>query len=1227
MPRPLHLPLAIVVLMFTLAVMAAKPHPVQAQRPPDSRPLSPPSAARGTPPGRMTSFTVSGSSITAMAVYETGNVLYVADDADGTIKAYDGATNVLLGTITGAGGGISALVINEAHGKLYAASEATRQITVINAATRAVLGTIDPRFGSTSAAYFQMEPDSSRGKIWVRATDRVSVIDVATDGITRVLGASCLCPYNSMAHNPVTNELYVPEYVTDRLTIVNGNDLSVTVFDVAAAGGDGPTTVEASSVNNKVYLSVRFIPSQANAAGILVLDRTTGGVQFVTAPPAANRGQRETGGQPEQELTIICIPGPCPSGGPPMPDIAYNPLSNRLYHDAFYDMPVDILAGATSQRTPVHTNALTWELGVRQSTDHLYQVDLDATAIIDGATGQVLALVPTGLNPGGGVFSPNLAINQSTGKVYVLNDDHNGIITVFDDASFSPPAPEPGCGWSPSFNVTYACTTAAAYEIDHYRFSASAGDVIEMRLSDDWEGTLLAPNGDGACSFPGVNFGITTVCTVTETGEFTFAVWADGGVNLISPATGAYHFHLQRLNSPVGCGSISVGGGAVAGNLTTAVDAHCYTFSATSGEQILVTSTGSSDYPEVRRPNGTKLCGPSFLAFGCVIDVSGTHTLVMQGFLGGTGSYTVTLGRPPELSLTKTHTGTFYRGQTGTYSLTVTNNGQAATISTINISDTLPAGMTYVSSAGASWSCGPIFDTVSCTRMSPALAPGESTVVSITVNIGAGTASSVTNTATVTTSGDPITANNTANDPTLVANAPAAPATPANLRTGSVTATDVPLLWDNVTDETSIQIVWTPSSPIAYTTVNLGADVTAWTHTPVTAGTMYFYHVRACNAVGCSGWSAGLAVTPGVAPATPSNLRAGTPVNGGAVPILWNDNATGESAYQVLWTVSSPISYQTADLAANSQSWNHAGAQPGLTYFYHVRACAGALCSPWSPGLVVTNAAPPAAPGNLRSTATTATSIDIAWDDNSSTETAMQVAYTKSSPVAYAFQSLAAGTTTWAHTPTESGATYYYHVRACIGTACSPWSGGIAVTSAPAPATPINFRAGTITAGSIQVLWDDGSGETSYQIARTPASPIGYLFETVGADATSTSYNGLTAATTYYFHIRACAGVTCSAWSAPLILATSGARSAATAAGRAPAAPTGVVPSPVREAETGALATPPSNAPIPSFRDSLTPPPPPAGIAPPGGRSARAAGTTPSAVIPPPPAGLPRPVR
>ena len=88
-------------------------------------------------------------------------------------------------------------------------------------------------------------------------------------------------------------------------------------------------------------------------------------------------------------------------------------------------------------------------------------------------------------------------------------------------------------------------------------------------------------------------------------------------------------------------------------------------------------------------------------------------------------------------------------GQTGTYTLRVTNAGPGSAESVV-VTDSIPAGLTLISASGADWSCAETAPTVRCTlpSLSAGASAGPITIV-VTVDEEASDSGSVTNTATV----------------------------------------------------------------------------------------------------------------------------------------------------------------------------------------------------------------------------------------------------------------------------------------------------------------------------------------------------------------------------------------------------------------------------------------------------------------------------------------------
>jgi titin len=290
-------------------------------------------------------------------------------------------------------------------------------------------------------------------------------------------------------------------------------------------------------------------------------------------------------------------------------------------------------------------------------------------------------------------------------------------------------------------------------------------------------------------------------------------------------------------------------------------------------------------------------------------------------------------------------------------------------------------------------------------------------------------------------------------------------------------------------------------------------------------------------------------------PAAPSGLT-GAVVSATEVLVTWQDNATNESEYRVMRSVDGGAFAQLGGaLAPNSVTKIDDGCVPGRTYQYRVDAVGPGGTAP--SGTVTVPFLVAAAPSGVTATATSSTTIRVAW--------------TSSAPDAVSFAVYrSADGVTFAPTPVGTGdapatshddaglapsTTYHYRVTVAnlVGES-DPSPVASATTSAPAatpPAAPSGLAAGTPSYASVPLTWTDGSGnETGFKIWRnTSSSQSGWtLATTTAANATSTTVAGLDPLTPYYFWIAATNAVGDSAVVGPV---------SATTAQPPPAAPTG----------------------------------------------------------------------
>ena len=125
-----------------------------------------------------------------------------------------------------------------------------------------------------------------------------------------------------------------------------------------------------------------------------------------------------------------------------------------------------------------------------------------------------------------------------------------------------------------------------------------------------------------------------------------------------------------------------------------------------------------------------------------------------------TSSVSTTVTASADMSIVKAGPPTVTASGAVTYSLTIANNGPSDAVN-VSVTDTLPAGVTFVSVSGAGWICSNTGNvSATCTRA--ALATGATAPVITLVVTAPAQVATLTNSSTVSsTTADPNPANNT----------------------------------------------------------------------------------------------------------------------------------------------------------------------------------------------------------------------------------------------------------------------------------------------------------------------------------------------------------------------------------------------------------------------------------------------------------------------------------
>ena len=346
---------------------------------------------------------------------------------------------------------------------------------------------------------------------------------------------------------------------------------------------------------------------------------------------------------------------------------------------------------------------------------------------------------------------------------------------------------------------------------------------------------------------------------------------------------------------------------------------------------------------------------------------------------------------------------------------------------------------------------------------------------------------------------------------------------PSNLTAAAVSTSRIDLVWqDNSTTEGAFRIYRSTDGVNFSFTNQTSADATSFSITGLTPATTYYFRVTAKETAGneSSPSNTASAATMGLADG-PTNLVA-TAVSSSQIDLSWTDNSASESGFRIDRSLNGTSFSTLTWVGANVTTFSNTGREPNTTYYYRVSAYDSGGSSAFSNVASATTAGALGAPSNLQATAVTSTRVDLAWTDNSTSETGFKV-YRSTDGTNYTFLgNAAANATSYTNNSAQASTTYYYRVLAYEpGGGQSAYSNVATVTTPGVPTPPSNLTATAISSTAIALAWADGSNnEQGFRIER---STNGNSFSTlawVGPNITTYTNTGRSPGTTYWYRVR-----------------------------------------------------------------------------------------------------------
>jgi len=388
------------------------------------------------------------------------------------------------------------------------------------------------------------------------------------------------------------------------------------------------------------------------------------------------------------------------------------------------------------------------------------------------------------------------------------------------------------------------------------------------------------------------------------------------------------------------------------------------------------------------------------------------------------------------------------------------------------------------------------------------------------------------------------------------------PTAPTNLTAAAASTAQVNLSWtDNSNDETSFKIERKTGSGGTYSQIaTTGTNVVTFSNTGLTAGTTYFYRVRASNSSGNSAYTNEASATP-VADTTAPNAPTGlttTAVAWNQIDLSWtastdNVGVIGYRVERCLGASCTDFVELAAPTGTNLSDGVTGGVCGGMTYRYRVRAAdAAGNLSGYSTVMSATtpkgswDTIAPTAPRNLVATAAGAHQVNLFWeasrDDGDNLESGDTLAgyfverCQGANCAAFAQIKNPSGTSL-SDTALVEATTYRYRVRAFdlagnLGTYSNVGSATTLAANAPPDTTAPTAPSGLTAVGSssastnaIYLSWNPSSDNfavTEYRVERCQGANCIAFAEILAVSGTSLDdVAGLAAGTSYRYRVRA----------------------------------------------------------------------------------------------------------
>ncbi len=361
------------------------------------------------------------------------------------------------------------------------------------------------------------------------------------------------------------------------------------------------------------------------------------------------------------------------------------------------------------------------------------------------------------------------------------------------------------------------------------------------------------------------------------------------------------------------------------------------------------------------------------------------------------------------------------------------------------------------------------------------------------------------------------------------------PAAPSELIAVADLKFQVQLTWtDESSDETGFEIERSSTGIDFEKIASVAANTTQYLDGPLTPDSKFYYRIRSVNSIGASGYSIiAIATTSIEPPAPPTNLKIDS-VFATRIDIIWTDNASSESGFEIQRSLNGTDFNFIADVGANVTKFKNVTLSPLTPYWYRILAKNKGGVSIFSNIVKVTTLdSIPNKPKNLTATPISNQRVNLGWTDDSNNETGFEIEISSDSITYTLLSVVTANTVSYSSEGLATFSKYWYRVRAINALGKSAYSNITKViTFDLPPVAPSDLVATTISSSQIDLSWVDNSKNETGFIIESSIDGENYtkIGETV-SDSITFKNKGLLPATKYWYRVKAQNALGSSTWS------------------------------------------------------------------------------------------------